>query len=82
MIGIPQLDRLSIEDKCKIIEGKMKIKVRDPRKIQVVISDIIEPFNSNDLMLDDYTVLTLLKMELESILSWEDLRKKIMENNK
>ena len=79
MIGISQLDRLSTENMYKIINGDMKIKVRDPRKIQTSILTTIEPQSDSDIFLNDFTVETLLKMEIESRLGWHYLRKKIME---
>jgi len=81
MIGIEQLDRLSSDDMVKIISGILRIKVRDPRKIQTIIDYSTEPrlLDIDENMLDDFTVKTLLRMELESRAGWSWLKQKIQE---
>jgi len=77
MIGIKQLDDLTSEDMVGIINGNLRIKVQDPDKVQTSVSNILEPQVIDDLFMDDYKVITLLKMELESRAGWEWLRQKI-----
>lgn len=83
MIGIPELDRLSTDVILKIINGEIRIKVRDPRKIQTSIEYIPEPQLIDPNFMDDDKVTTLLKMEIESRAGWawvsEQIKKSAVE---
>ncbi len=79
MIGIQQLDDLTSEEMVGIINGNIRIKVKDPDKVQTSISNVLEPQSVDDLFLDDGKVITLLNMELESRAGWEWLGQKIKE---
>lgn len=71
MIGIPELDRLSTREMYQIVMGRIKIVVRDPKKIQHhVFQEQTRPQIIQETMMSDAKVKVLLDMEIESRLGW------------
>ncbi len=78
MIGIPQLDRLSSDQMQKILDREIRILVKDPRKMQLTLEEEIpEPQLIDHDFMDQNTVDTLLKMELDSRAGWVYLAEQI-----
>lgn len=82
MIGIPQLDNLTTEQMLQIINGKIKILVKNPKLIQTEIKGYPEPTYFDKTLLPNDTVITLLKMELETRLAFQKIHEHIQDEAK
>lgn len=79
MIGIAQLDNLTTDQMIDVINGKIKILVKDPNQIQTEVKENYELGDFEKSLLKNDTIITLLKMEIEHRVGLEYLAKRIQE---
>ena len=76
MIGVPELDSLSLWELIQITWKNMIIEIPEPQPLQLTVNDSIEiqlPFSR----MSQQKIITLCKMEIESRLGFMYLADKI-----
>lgn len=80
MIGIPQLDSLSLWELILISWDQMRVRVLEKPEIQVTVDDFPRlPLRPNYKEMSQEKIKTLCKMEIETRLGWLHLAGKIEE---